>query len=176
MKACPRWWGQAARRGGELAERYGLTHYGLSCTRCTLADPVFARRVEDLRDHEGLHDARMIQLLRMGRHFRIGDRAKLVMGRDASENAMIEGGAELYDLLLKVDPGTGPTGIMPISASEDEILLGAGICIRYSDVVSNGLVRVRVRTSRGVNHLNVPPLSEADVEPFKVESKGSVVT
>jgi hypothetical protein len=160
--------GPAGNELAELAGHYDLPLVHASHTRCAFSDDVFARRVEDLCAHEGLHDARTLRMLRLGRHFRLGPRAKLVVGRNAAENAEIEGGAELYDLLIRVDQGSGPTGIMPFSAPPEQVELAAGICVRYSDASGEEPVRVRIRSARELRHTRARALTPSAIEPLKI--------
>ncbi|MCX7591062.1 MAG: tRNA 4-thiouridine(8) synthase ThiI [Kiritimatiellae bacterium] len=152
----------------ELAARYGLADFPAPAGGCRLTDPNFARRVRDLRSHEGLGGVRALQLLRVGRHFRLSDRVKLIVGRNAMDNATLESSVELYDLLLKVQNVPGPTALIPISAREDEIRLAAAICARYADSEPGCPVIVRVRAATGERTLEVTPATPEEVQRLLV--------
>jgi hypothetical protein len=73
-----------------LAAELGVKDYLCPAGGCLLTDPEFAARFEDLLDHNpefGLADA---VLLRYGRHFRLPSGVKVVCGRKAAENPIIE--------------------------------------------------------------------------------------
>ena len=120
-----------------------------------MTEPNFCRRLKDLKEHEGLHGVRSLQLLKVGRHFRLTDTLKLIVGRNEQDNAIIEGNAELYDLLLKTEDIPGPTGLLPMQASEEQVQVAARICARYSDAASGTNVSIRIRSARNSRRIQV---------------------
>ena len=141
----------------QMARQYGFTDYPTPAGGCRLTEPGFCQRLKDLKEHEGLNGVRSVALLRVGRHFRLTDNVKIIVGRNEQDNAFLEGTAELYDLLLKVEDFPGPTGLLPLTAQDDSIAMGAAICVRYSDAPVDGPVQVRVRSSRGIRRIQVVP-------------------
>jgi hypothetical protein len=160
--------GRGRKAQMRLAEHYGLVDYPSPAGGCRLTEPNFCRRLQELRDHEGLDGERSINLLRYGRHFRLGDRTKLIVGRNEQDNAVLEGTAELYDLVLNVEDGPGPTGLLPFTATEEEVRCAAGICLRYSDCAQDRPGSVRVRSSRGMRRIEVMPFAPDTVETLRV--------
>lgn len=160
--------GNDRREQRRLAEVCGLTRYADPSRVNRLTDPSFGNRLRDLRAHEGLHGRRALALLRLGRHFRLGPVTKLVVGRDQEENAELEGNAELYDLVLKLEDIPGPTGLLPVNATEDQIRLGAAICARYSDAAPDGVAPVRIRSARESRSIEVQPAAPADIDIFRI--------
>ena len=149
--------GDQRDRQQDLAAKYGLAVSPDSTVSFPLTDPAFGDRVKDLRAHEGLGGKRALSLLRIGRHFRLGPVTKLVIGQSDKENAELEGLAELYDLVLTVEDIPGPTGLLPIVATDDQIRLAASICAGYSDVAPDGVAPVRVRSTRESHRIEVHP-------------------
>jgi len=152
----------------QLAEQYGLKEYPSPAGGCRLTEPNFCRRLEDLKAHEGLRGERSLVLLRYGRHFRLGEKTKLIVGRHEKDNAVIEGTAELYDLVLKMEDIPGPTGLLPITARPEEIELAARICARYSDCDAGETVAVRVRSARETRRLQVTPIESESIESWRL--------
>jgi predicted subunit of tRNA(5-methylaminomethyl-2-thiouridylate) methyltransferase len=151
-----------------LARQYGLCAPSEKLQGSRLSDPVLRTRLQDLRAHEGLQGKRALGLLCIGRHFRLGPATKLVLGRNESENADLEGNAELYELVLKLEDVHGPTGVLPVIATEDQVLLAASICARYSDAETGAPTRVRVRSSRGVQILTVRAQTPAELDLHRI--------
>jgi tRNA U34 2-thiouridine synthase MnmA/TrmU len=149
--------GRSRKPQFELAERYGLKEYPSPAGGCRLTEPNFCKRLQDLREHEGLRGVRNLELLRYGRHFRLDERVKLIVGRNEADNAVIEGSAELYDIVLKVEGVPGPTGLMPFTAREEQIRQGGEICARYSDARPGDSVTIRLRSARGSTRMAVKP-------------------
>ena len=156
--------GRGRKEQIRLAKLYGLDSYPSPAGGCRLTEPGFCRRLKDLRDHEGLGGRRALELLRHGRHVRLTDSLKLVVGRHEQDNAVLEGGAELYDLVLRVKDYPGPTGILSLMASEQQIAWAAAICARYSDAPRDREVGVQIRSAREVRVINVRPANPADIE------------
>jgi len=152
----------------QLAESFGLKDFPSPAGGCLLTEPNFCVRLKDLKEHEGLNGRRTAELLRIGRHFRIADRVKLVVGRNENDNAALEGMAELYDLVLRIEGFPGPTGLLPFTADEEQIRMGARICARYGDCPRGEEVTVRVRSSRGVKRVSVVPADSEFAEALRV--------
>jgi len=72
----------------ELAKKYNLEDYESPAGGCLLTEPSFAVKVRDLMEHDELTWDN-VRLLKVGRHFRIGN-CKLVVGRNKEENAHLQ--------------------------------------------------------------------------------------
>ena len=102
-----------------LAEHYGIRDYPAPAGGCRLTEPNYCRRLRDLMDHEGLDNRRQLELLRVGRHFRLPDRRKLIVGRHQADNAALEQASADTDLLLYARDVPGPTALAPEGAGVD---------------------------------------------------------
>ena len=160
--------GRGRKRQFVLAEELGVTDYPSPAGGCRLTEPHFTIRLRDMKDHEGIGSVRDINLLRVGRHFRLGPATKLIVGRDEAENIAIEAARELYDLVLKVESVPGPSALMPVTATEDEVKLAAEICASYSDSPKEGGVLLQVKSSRGIESMNVEPAVRAEIDPLRI--------
>jgi len=160
--------GRSRRAQIELADQWGIRDYPPPATVCRLTESSFVQRVTDLREHEGLRGVKDLQFLRLGRHFRLGTATKLVVGRNQHENAEIEGAAELYDLVLRIENVRGPTGILPFTATPEQIRLAAAICARYSDADGERAMCVRVRSARESHSIEVAPADEEVIDRLRI--------
>lgn len=128
-----------------LAEEFGLKDYPSPAGGCLLTDPIYSYRLKELLSHNPDPSIKEINLLRVGRHFRLSAYCKAVIGRDEEENTMIESLGERGDCLIKVigygSPVTLVTGKV---ITEREIELGASLCARYSDGKQMPQLRVSV--------------------------------
>ena len=160
--------GRGRKRQLSLAQHYGLQDIPSPAGGCLLTEPGFCRRLKDLKDHEGLKGIRSVELLRIGRHFRLSDDVKMIIGRDESDNTILEGTAELYDLILKVEGVPGPVGLLPFTATDSHIRNGAEICARYSDCPAERKATVRIRSSRGIRKLEVMPATAEESDQLRI--------
>ncbi|MDI6774259.1 MAG: tRNA 4-thiouridine(8) synthase ThiI [Verrucomicrobiota bacterium] len=152
--------GRSRKPQMELAARYGLKEFPTPAGGCLLTEPNFSRRLDDLMRHEGLDDRRAIELLRYGRHFRLAEQVKLIVGRNERDNDVLEKLAGPADLVLTVRDHSGPTGLLPVGAGESRLATAAAICARYSDGRRRGEVAVCVRSTGGAREICVSPTAE----------------
>lgn len=160
--------GRSRREQLRLAERYGIKNIPPVAGGCRLTEPNFARRLKDLKDHEGLRGMRAINLLKIGRHLRLNQSTKLIVGRNERDNIELEGNAELYDLLLKPEAIPGPTVLVPITIRSDALQMAAAICARYSDAAPGQTVRIRIRSTQGMKYIETQPAAHEFVEPLLI--------
>ena len=93
-----------------LAKAFGVTEYPAPAGGCLLTDPNYSRRLKDLFDHQVEVREAELELLKYGRHFRLSDDAKIVVGRTKGENQkMIAHHDPGCDTLMKLKAYPGPT-------------------------------------------------------------------
>ena len=153
----------------ELAEKYGITDYPSPAGGCRLTDPNFARRLRDLKEHEGLRDARAISWLRVGRHFRLEGGVKLILGRNRADNLYLEENAAAREIILKPEGVPGPSGLLPATATDEQIERAARICARYSDAEPAQAVTIRIRSATDERRIQVEPLPPESVAPYRIQ-------
>jgi tRNA U34 2-thiouridine synthase MnmA/TrmU len=125
--------GRGRKRQTEMAAAFGITFWPPPAGGCLLTDPIFSRRLRDLFDHHPVGGIRDIELLKTGRHFRLYGGAKVIVGRNANENNIIDGMALQGDLLVRTVGFPGPTVLGPEGGGEEERVLVGRLCLRYSD-------------------------------------------
>lgn len=98
--------GRSRREQLALAQAQGTEVYGCPAGGCLLTDPVIARRLSDLFlrcPDWNMQDARLTTL---GRHFRLSDTMKVIVGRNEAENMrLIQIGGSGPRLELSDRPG-----------------------------------------------------------------------
>ena len=133
--------GRGRKRQMEAAELFAIRDYSPPAGGCLLTDPMFVKRLRELFDHDDFEIA-SVKLLRSGRHFRIGDHTKVIVGRNQSDNRRIQKYAREEDLVLVTEDFPGPTTIVPGGCSEAETLIAASLCVLYSDAPDGKTVSV----------------------------------
>ena len=151
-----------------LAEEYGLKEYPSPAGGCRLTEPHYSERLADLKEHEGLDDTRALTLLRYGRHFRLGEKIKLIVGRHAEDCANIEVLIGNEDLVLMLADGPGPTGLLPVGATDAEIATAASILVRYTRVPADETVGVCVKQGDSEQIVEAIAMAEADAEALRI--------
>src|SRR4030042_2412209 len=69
----------------KLAKEYGIDYYPSPAGGCLLTCEDYAHKLRDLFKHKKRVSMRDVDLLRMGRHFRLGPN-KIIVGRNKEEN------------------------------------------------------------------------------------------
>ena len=136
--------GRSRKEQFKLAEKFGLDEYLTPAGGCLLTDPRFSARLRDLFSH-GVSDLNSIQLLKLGRHFRLDPHTRLIVGRDERENRILANLALETDVLLEAEGGGSPLSILRGRVTDDLINLAAAITCRYSRERQNVHAKVRVR-------------------------------
>lgn len=118
----------------ELAQRLGLKHYQSPGGGCLLTDPHYSAKLRDLFDHDPAGRTAMndLALLRVGRHFRLRDDLKVVLGRDQDENRRLGGFAADDRWLIEPVAFNGPTALVCGPRDEQALAEAAALIGRYT--------------------------------------------
>ncbi|HID57145.1 TPA: DUF814 domain-containing protein [Candidatus Poribacteria bacterium] len=137
--------GRSRKRQMELAEKYGIEEYPSPAGGCRLTEPGFSARLRDLIRNEDELRVRDIELLKVGRHFRIAHGVKAIVGRNKVENQRLLQMAERsQDVVIYVSGFKGPVTLVPrgVKADKKHLVTAAQICVRYSDAPPSEEVEV----------------------------------
>ena len=154
----------------QLADRYGIRDYPCPAGGCLLTDPAFAKRMRDLIHHHSDFTLNDVHLLKMGRHFRLSPKLKLVVGRNEEENQKIQTFSEEGDILLRLFRFPGPLSLLRGEAGEREIEQASAITARYSKAKDLKEVEVICKKAKedGDRSLSVSALSEKEIEELMI--------
>jgi tRNA-uridine 2-sulfurtransferase len=154
----------------QLANHYGIRDYSCPAGGCLLTDPGFAKRMRDLLLYFPDFSLNDVHLLKMGRHFRISPKLKLVVGRNKEENRKIQTFSVERDIRLRLLRFPGPLSLLRGEAGEGEIEKAAAITARYSKAKDLKKVEVLYGKAKGDGErsLSVSPLSEKEVEELMI--------
>jgi len=160
--------GRSRKRQMELADRYQLTNYAKPAGGCLLTDPGFAKRLRDLFAYTDGLEIRDIELLKVGRHLRLNDKTKIIVGRKKMENTIIEKLSQDQDIVIRARDFPGPTVLVPYGCEKEELQLAAGICVLYSD--APGDVKTLAECYRGgaVSYVDILPAEKEMVRELLI--------
>jgi tRNA-specific 2-thiouridylase len=129
-----------------LAKSLNITRYPSPAGGCLLTEEVFSRRLKDLMSFNPLFEMREIRLLKTGRHFRIGPKTKIIIGRKEDENDIIASLAREEDLLMTTPSVPGPDALVTGEITPAVKDVAAGMTVSYSDAkTGEALVNMRHR-------------------------------
>jgi tRNA U34 2-thiouridine synthase MnmA/TrmU len=150
----------------QLADHYGIHDYPCPAGGCLLTDPGFAKRMKDLLRYLPDFSLNDVHLLKVGRHFRLSPKLKLVVGRNEEENRKIQTFSQGEDILLKVSQYPGPLSLLRGEKGEGEIEKAAALTVRYSKAKDFRRMEVQYRKVNVESELflSISPISDAEIE------------
>ena len=136
--------GRGRERQIALAAEFGIVDYPSPAGGCKLTEEGFCRKLKDLKDHEGLANRKLVELLLVGRRFRLPDGSSVILGRDKDENEVLKelgrahtpgaplrsGRSPLPTIISSDIPG--PTALVPEVKSAADLEMAHGIVRAWS--------------------------------------------
>ena len=136
---------------------------------CLLTELSFVSKVRDVFDHADDLNLRDFRLLRIARHFRIGPRTKVLIGRNEAENEVLEGAVHSEDAALRWLEGSSPLGVVMGKMDDSHLETAAKILLRYTKAEAGQECAVKVLMDGNERLLKVVnDFSEARIEDFRV--------
>jgi tRNA-uridine 2-sulfurtransferase len=160
-----------------LADKYEISDPPNSAGGCLLTDPQFSKRVRDLFKFSvpepSIND---VELLKIGRHFRLSSFSKLIVGRNHAENEMIKSLSNDADYLIQPVIVPGPSSILRLNVDPDLrkhknlLALSIRITLRYSDTKVEEKYEVSVinRRKKLVRTISSQPLNKNELEDYRI--------
>jgi tRNA-uridine 2-sulfurtransferase len=161
--------GRSRKPQMEMARALGITEYPSPAGGCLLTDPVFSRRLKDLLSFRPHCHVREIELLKVGRHFRLGPGTKVVIGRNKKENEEISILAGESDLVIKVDSIPGPLVLVlggDLSRPMQE--LAVALALSYSDAKDGEVAEVMLLMGGVERKESAHARPKSEFQPFMI--------
>jgi tRNA U34 2-thiouridine synthase MnmA/TrmU len=156
--------GRSRHEQMRLAEEFGLIDYPQPAGGCCfLPDENFARKLRDLlADRGNVVDPDDMMLLKVGRHFRLGDGVKIIVGRHEAENDFLErfrvGRGAVW-----VEEFSSPLTLIEGAPSAEQLELACKITARYCSGRAESEVPVHWHVDEHEGQLVVEPVREHGV-------------
>lgn len=153
----------------KLAKKLQILKFQQPAGGCLLTDRQFSRRLKDLIEHNQLNLG-AINILKIGRHFRISSVAKLVVGRNEEENKLLLGSAKGNDYLFYPHiEVAGPTSLGIGKFNRKLIELACAITYRYCDKDSPKAVEIFWHIGKGEEEkLTIADIGGEDLEKYRI--------
>jgi len=160
--------GRTRRAQLDMAKKYGIENPPNAGGGCLLTDPTFGLRAKDLFEHVDMPTINDIDLLKIGRHFRLDNETKLVIGRHKDENEMIKAIVLPNDILLEARDYMGPVSILRGKTAERYIEFASSVTLRYSDSPREGKEVVIITKNTKNNEMVAVPADEESYIKFRI--------
>ena len=157
------------RRGQlDMAKKYGIENPPNAGGGCLLTEPHFGIKAKDLFSHTKNPTINDIDLLKIGRHFRLDEETKFIVGRNKDENEMIKAIALPGDILLEAKDFVGPVSILRGSNAKQHLKFASSITLRYSDAPNNEQAIVSIRDNDLVEEIASKSAEEESYIQFRM--------
>jgi len=156
----------------ELAEELDVTNYPCPAGGCLLTELSFVPKIQDIFDHCDELNLRDFRMLKIGRHFRIGERTKLIIGRDELDNKQLEAAIQPGETSIFWMDGNTPAGVI-LDRQDDACLdLAMRILLRYTRAESGADCRIQVVVNGEESiRIAVNSISETEIEQLRIDLK-----
>lgn len=161
--------GRSRREQMQLAADLDVKNYPCPAGGCLLTELSFVSKVRDVFDHSDLLNLRDFRLLRLGRHFRVASRTKLIVGRDEAENTLLEKNLQSGEAAVLWLEGGGPLGVL-IGEVDDAVLeITAKIVLRYTKAEPGRDCTVKAVIDGNERFMNITnTFDEQKIEEFRI--------
>lgn len=162
--------GRSRKDQMRLAEKLGIKDYPTPAGGCLLTDENFSRKLRDLFSYYGAdYTLRDVELLPIGRHFRLSKSVKVIVGRNEGENQRIELLREPHHYLLYPQSFTGPVALVCGEMSQDEMILVGRIIVRYGKPDSTPPHTLNIQGRSGQQQFQVcSPIDDESLEKLRI--------
>lgn len=118
----------------QMAEDFGWDNFQSPGGGCLLTDSNFTKKMREFLKHDSLH-VEDIDTLKNGRHLRLPDGAKLIIGRNQDENAFLEKAMNDKFLKIKIDKIPGPFSLLSADASKEDRELSIRVVLTFAKTI-----------------------------------------
>ena len=152
----------------QMAKEFGIQDPPNAGGGCLLTDPAFGKRAIDLFDHTKDPTINDIDLLKVGRHFRLDDDIKLIVGRNHNENEVIKSLALPEDIILEAVDHLGPSSMIRGTGVKAHVDFAASVTLRYSDAPKETICGVDVISGDSKIQVDAKGATEEEYLKFRI--------
>jgi len=128
--------GRSRKTQLKLVKKYKIKEFPAPAGGCVLTEKIFASRLKEVLELKVKIEKKDIELLKIGRHFWINGKVKIIVGRNYNENEKIEKLKTKKDIMVLMKNYPGPTTLIKNYSSKkitkDDFKKIEKIIIRYS--------------------------------------------
>jgi tRNA U34 2-thiouridine synthase MnmA/TrmU len=162
--------GRSRKPQMRLAEQWDIKEYACPAGGCLLTDPVFARRLKDLMNENIGFTLNDVHLLKIGRHLRLSQNTKAIVGRNEKENKKLMTFVENGDMVIEKSDLPGPVTVVKGDADDDIKRLVASITAAYGKGNRLDFVKMKMKEipEKGEKLLLVKPCKQEEIRKFLI--------
>ena len=150
----------------KLAKEFNIKDYPCPAGGCLLTYKEYANKLRDLFKHKKRCSMADVTLLKVGRHFRLGEN-KIIVGRNEAENRILTAKKARNDYCFEVPDIGGPITVLQGAKTKKAVRTAAALTAFYSDAKSG-----KVNVNFGRENLNKSVIvsipDRAEVESLRI--------
>ncbi len=129
----------------QMAKDFGIQEYPSPAGGCLLTDKVFSLRLKDLMAAREPIEKRELYFLKSGRHFRLDQDTKVIVGRSKQDNKyLLHYVNNTKDMVLKHASMPGPDVVLTGNLSQANIQTAAVLCASYTKSKPGDTADIRI--------------------------------
>lgn len=160
--------GRSRKPQEALAKAWGLTNFPSSGGGCLLTEIHFSDRLRDLITHQPDCSVEDVELLKIGRQFRLSEQSKLTLGRHQKDNEAIRAAAGNDYIILRTPGVSGPLGLVSGTPSEEDLQTAGAILATYGKGKDQAEVDVLAERPDGEQNFTVKPMAREESQKLIV--------
>lgn len=152
----------------ELAEKWGILDYPSPAGGCKLTEPNYSIRLRELVEHKEDISKKDLELLKIGRHFRVSKDAKIISTRTGEEGELLKQFLTEDDLIFLATDYTGSMVVIIGKATNEDIEFAAKVSGRYCKGKDDKIISIRYgRYAHPLNKtIDTEPATEEEIENY----------
>lgn len=152
----------------ELAEKWNIVDYPSPAGGCKLTEPNYSNRLRDLLKYNQEPSDKELELLKIGRHFRLPDGVNIISTRTGDEGNIIKGLLDENALIFFAEEFSGSFIALLGNPDEEDIEYAARVTARYCKGKDEKTVKVKYgKFNHPLNgHIEVSPATEDDINKY----------
>jgi len=152
----------------ELAKEWGILEYPSPAGGCKLTEPNYSRRLSELLEHKEDTSKKDLELLKIGRHFRLSKDAKIISTRMEKEWELLEPLLTQEDLIFQARDYNGSAIVIVGTPTDEDIELAAKISGRYCKGKDEKIISINYgRYGEPLNEsIDVAPATEEEINKY----------
>jgi tRNA-specific 2-thiouridylase len=150
----------------KLAEEFNIKDYPSPAGGCLLTCEEYADKLRDLFKHKKRCSIADVALLKVGRHFRLGEN-KIIVGRNEAENKILTVEKARNDYYFEVPDVGSPISVLQGAKTRTAVRTAAALTAFYSDAESDK-VKVNFGRESLCKSITVSVPTRAEVENLRV--------
>jgi len=158
--------GRSRKRQIEMTKEFNIVNYPCAAGGCLLTDRQFAKRLRDLFQHKKRITIKQVNLLKVGRHFRLG-KNKIIVGRTEAENGLLLRTKQKTDYCFEVPDCGSPITILQGPKTRASIEKAAALTVFHSDK-KTGMVQVNIGKNKLNRKIIVSAPLQAEVDLLRI--------